>query len=518
MSERTSTGLAILAVALGVGVLGDGLLRALPWGINVTVCSIVLIGGAVGIVRARRLPTTREAPWLAITALLLAVAFVRRDSRPLAALDLLGLILALALGALSLQGVRVRVRGVTAYALAAPVAAITAAIGVLPLVLGDIRWAEVPRPARLGQLRAVALGALLAVPLLGVFTALFASADATFALATREAFHFDAASLASHAFLILFWGALTAGFLRGALLGRSDWALTGERLTPGSPGGGIPFATAATALGLVNLLFVVFLGLQASYLFGGAGYVQRATGLTIAEYARHGFFELVTASGLVLPLLLGADWATRRETAQQRTSFRALLGLTVMLVAVMLASALQRMFLYVGAFGLTELRVYTTGFMMWLAGVFGWFAWTVLRARRASFAFGALVQGWIVLAGLHVLNPDAFIARTNLARAVAGQPIGEGGDTARGGGGVGGARNTPDVRYLAWNLSADAVPELVATLPRLSPQDQRVVSEALVRRWADSPARDWRSWNWSASRAASLVRERQAGLRVIFQP
>ncbi len=166
MTERTRIGLAILPVAALVGVLGDQLLRAMPWGLNVTICTIALVAGATWIVRARRLPVTPDAPWLGITALLCAVAFVRRDSPALQFLDLLGVILVLALGALSLQAIRLRLRGVTAYPLALLRATGAAIVGSLPLLAADIGWAEVPRPARMGQLRAVALGVVLALPLL----------------------------------------------------------------------------------------------------------------------------------------------------------------------------------------------------------------------------------------------------------------------------------------------------------------------------------------------------------------
>ena len=519
MNERTRLGLSILPVAALGGILGDQLLRSMPWGLNVSLCTLALVAGIAWIVRARRLPVTPDAPWLAITALLCAAAFVRRDSPALHFLDLLGLILVLALGALSLQSARLQLRGVAAYPLAVLRSAGTALVGSLPLLFGDIAWAELPRSERMGQLRAVGVGVLIAVPLLAVFGALFASADRTFAFVARETLHFDPQALFLHAFFILFWGALVAGYLRGALLGKPEWVTVGERLSP--QGFSLTFTTAATTLGLLNLLFVIFVGLQASYLFGGAAYVQRATGLTLAEYARHGFFELVAASSLVLPLLLGADWATTRNTTEQRTSFRALIALMVLLVGVMLASALQRMALYVQAFGLTELRVYTTAFMAGLAGIFAWFTWTVLRGRRERFAFGALVQGWVVLAGLHVLNPDAFIARVNLGRAIAGQEIRD--PTEHGAKDstvtqTPTVRAEPDVRYLAGQLSADAVPELLAAMPRLSSQNQQAVSEALLRRWADSTRRDWRSWNWSAARATRLVHARRSELMALLPP
>ena len=150
------------------------------------------------------------------------------------------------------------------------------------------------------------------------------------------------------------------------------------------------------------------------------------------------------------------------------------------------------MLLYVQLFGLTELRLYATAFMVWLGGVFVWLAWTVLRGARARFAFGALVQATAVLAGLHVVNPDALITRVNARRTVAGAPF--------------------DAAYAAGTLSADAVPALLEVLPQLAPPERGEVARRLLARWGAPPARDWRSWNWSAARARALVGARAAEL------
>ncbi len=70
-------------------------------------------------------------------------------------------------------------------------------------------------------------------------------------------------------------------------------------------------------------LFLLFVVVQLRYFFGGAELVQRTTGLTHAQYARQGFFQLVAASALVLPVLLGADWTLRRETPAHQRAFRS---------------------------------------------------------------------------------------------------------------------------------------------------------------------------------------------------
>lgn len=493
LPSRNRLGLTILCLALPLGVLGDQVLRAMPWGLNLTVCVIALVVAGAWVVHRHRIPVSADAPWLALTVLLCAVAFVRRDSLTLRALDLVALAVFLGFAALAVQGASLRLRGVSAYVIATCTAAAHAWFGALRLVIGDIAWGTLPIHGRWRDLGAVGIGLAIAAPLLLLFGGLLVSADASFESFVTS-FRFDITRIASHVFFAGVCAALVAGYLRGAVLGDADVAARVEQLSPP----GVRFATTATVLGALDLLFLLFLSVQARWLFGGADTVAATTGLTVAEYARRGFFELVTVAALVLPLLLVADWATQRDTPPQRTSFRALSVLTVLLVGALMGSALQRMLLYVQSFGLTDQRFYTTAFMVWLAGVFAWFVWTVLRGARARFAFGALVQGMALLAGLHLLNPDAFITRTNAARAAVGTPF--------------------DAAYAAGELSADAVPALLHALPRLGEAERREVAKRLLARWGGPSTRDWRSWNWSVSRARALVHARNEALTVTAGP
>jgi len=59
-----------------------------------------------------------------------------------------------------------------------------------------------------------------------------------------------------------------------------------------------------TRLALVNLLFLGFILVQVRHLFGNADLVRLTPGLTYAEYARHGFFQLVVVVAIALPMLL----------------------------------------------------------------------------------------------------------------------------------------------------------------------------------------------------------------------
>ena len=468
LAPRTKLGLEIAAAGVAGGIIGDALLRAVPWGVNVALGTTALIGVGAWLVRRHQVKHGPDAAWLAITALLLGLAFLRRDAATLAAFDAIALIGALALAAASLQGEAISkwypfdlIRGVVT-------ASAASIFGGFVLVFGDIQWHELPQDDRLRNVRRALLGVTLAVPLLIVFAALFASADPVFNNVLTNLFAFDLDSVVSHTLFIGFWAFLVAGYFRWSFLGMPFFGLT-PALKPVQS-----VVPLATALGMLNALFLLFVVVQLRYFFGGTA-----------------FFELMTASGLVLPILLGGDALLRGATAPQLRTFRQLAGLLLGLLAVIMVSALQRMRLYVSAFGLSTDRLYATAFMILLLGVFAWFAWTVLRGQRQRFVFGSLMQGLAVLAGLHLLNPDAFIVKTNLHRPAAERPF--------------------DAKY-ALTLGGDAVPALLDAIPQLNPEDRCVVVHGLLARW-DKVEVDWRTWNWSRARARSLVRKQADALK-----
>jgi hypothetical protein len=240
------------------------------------------------------------------------------------------------------------------------------------------------------------------------------------------------------------------------------------------------------ALGLLNVLFACFVAVQFRYFFGGAARVMSITELTYSEYARRGFFELTWVAGLVLPLLLGAHALLRKNSPAAERVFRPLAGAQVALLFVIMASAVARMRLYQSEYGLTELRLYTTAFMLWLGLVFVWFAWTVLvQSARQRFACGALVAAFVTIGLLHLINPDAYIVRANVAHARAGRSF--------------------DVAYAA-SLSADAVPTLVSALPSLGRDERCLAARELLDRWSGrAPGEDWRAWSLARSRAWRTV-------------
>ncbi|MBI1765183.1 MAG: DUF4173 domain-containing protein [Acidobacteria bacterium] len=477
MSTQTRLSLGMLAVAGGAGVAGDALLRAVPWGPNLLLWLSLTVGAVVLWQRQAGIVRNRETNWLTGSLFVFAFGFLWRDSAVLRALDVLALAVLLTLIGLRAQTGKLLRAAISEYLGAALHCAGNAMTGPLILLFNEIGWRELPRAGWSRRAFAIGRGVLIALPLLFVFGVLLVAADAAFEELVAKLFRLDFASLFLHVMAMTGIAWLVSGYLRALQPEAKPGNLAGAA-TKIAPKLGI--VEIGTALSLLDALFLVFVLVQFQYLFFGAAHFKPGAGTAYAIYARRGFFELVTVAALVLPLLLGAHWLLRKDEPQAERIFRVLAGTQIGLLFVMMASALYRMRLYQLCCGLTELRVYTMAFMIWLALVFGWFAWTVLRGQRERFTFGAVAARLALVAILHVINPDELIARVNVQRAQSGLPL--------------------DVLYTA-SLSADSIPALVAGLPYLKPEDQRLLRQRLLERQPEFAYRGWRSWNWARMRA-----------------
>lgn len=488
MSDKTKLGLGIIVAALALGIIGDALLQVTPWGLNVAVLVALGAVAAAVLVRWRGIALRGGGRWMILPALLFAAGLAWRDSVVLGIVNTLAMLAALTLVFMRGQSKRVRIASIAEYTVDAVLAAVFTFVGAMMLVFEEVGWREIPRRGLFGNGLAVARGVFIGAPLIVFFGALFMSADAVFSEMVRKLFNWDIVDVMNHLILSAIIAWVVCGLLYVTLMGQSRVNVA----FGGRSGGPLGIVEMGVALGMLNALFLGFVIIQFRYFFGGAELVAASTNLTYAEYARRGFFELVTVAALMLPLLLAADWAVRKENPLHKRIFQVLVVALVAMLYVVMYSAFQRMRLYQSEFGMTELRLYTTVFMGWIGLVFLWFVATVVRGRREQFAFGMLVSGFMAVAFLNALNPDAFIVRTNVNRAIAEQPL--------------------DGAYVA-SLSADAVPALVNMLSDIPESERKHVAENILKRWSPASDVDWRTWNRGRADARKAVAAHEEILR-----
>jgi Domain of unknown function (DUF4173) len=473
--QRTAVGLVVAALVLGAG--GDVLFHGRPLGVNAGLFAVGFVVALAVLLRVGAVPLHQGRRYMVAPLLLFAALLAWHDSPLLVATNLLAIAGAVTLGALRRTEQPVASAEVGDYVAGAAAAGAATFAGALELMERDLPWERLNAGMRGGRAAAIGRGLAIGFPFLLLFGGLFVAADAVFRSLLESALP-DWRHVWSHVLLALGLAWLSAGLLRDLLASREDERLVAAPVLSHRERRELGPTEVAAALVVVDLLFLAFVLVQLRYLFGGRGLVEARVHLTYAQYARHGFFELLAVSLLVFPLLLAADYLTRGAGRRARL-VRVLSVALVALVLVVMASALQRMRLYQREYGLTELRIYATGVIVWLGCVFVLLAATVLRGRPRAFASGAVVAGFVATLALNVLNPDALIARTNLDRPKI------------------------DVAYVS-RLSADAVPTLLQRLPSLAPEVRRPIAAALLRRSTRSDG--WLAWNASRRRADVLLR------------
>ena len=314
---------------------------------------------------------------------------------------------------------------------------------------------------------ALARGLAIGLPVVVALTALLASADAVFASVLQLP---DVGDLALHLVLLGLGAATAAAVLRHASARTADLPLG-----PPPPLGRLE---ARMVLGGLCGVFATFAATQLAVAAGAADRILTDEGLTYAEYARRGFFQLLAAAGLTAVVLLCVRACGPRDDRVAT----ALVLASVALTEVVVALALHRLSLYESAYGLTLLRLAAAAGAVWIGLVFLLLGLAAagVGARRSWLPGAVGATAVVGLLAWNLADPAALVARRDLDRAKV------------------------DPAYLI-SLGDDAVPTIASRLDRLDP----AVRADLVDRICaarPSPHGGPLEWNRAAVRAAESRR------------
>jgi hypothetical protein len=343
-------------------------------------------------------------------------------------------------------------------------------------------------------------GVLLAAPILIILTVLLTSADPVFKQRIQGLFNwFTLDDMGEYIFrfvyiLILAYLLLSAyyfGFVESKKIKKKE----------PSQSSSLPFLGRIEAwiiLGAVNLLFLSFVILQFTYLFGGETNIN-IEGYTFSEYAVRGYFELVAVTIITLIMFYILALITKRETKTQRWIFSGLGSLLIGLTGIILFSAFKRLSLYEAAYGFTRLRTMTHISMFWIGLLL--LAVVILEINQKMDRLAIILICFIFGFGLTVnaVNIDRFIVQQNINRALdASEPK---------------AVEPLDTRYL-YSLSHDAIPPLIAqfTDPTTPNDIKDNIGGLLACRLIElDPPEDqpWYATHYSRTQAATLLKAQE---------
>ncbi|MEV6657869.1 DUF4153 domain-containing protein [Nocardia fluminea] len=394
--------------------------------------------------------------WAAAALLLLGVGAVRAAEW----LFVLCVLAACVAGSLAVMGRR-SARGIAHDMFAVPLAS----FGAVPWAFSGLRES---RSVGTSSVRRYGISVVATAAVLVVFVPLLGGADATFAkLLNGLVPTVDGPATWQWIFLfaVVTTGVLGALYLLAGPPPRASDSARPRRLWSRSEW--------MLPVGALTVLFAVFVGAQFVALFGGDDYVQRTAGLTYAEYARSGFWQLSAVSVLTLAVILAVLRWSVQDTAADRRSLRVLLSAVSVLALVIVCSALGRMWTYQQAYGFTVLRLLVTTCELWVGLVYVLVLIAIARLRWGWVSRAAIGTALGTLIALALLDPEQLVAERNIDRWQTSGRL--------------------DADYLS-GLSPDILPALEPL-----PAHVRTPIETSIRYDLDDD--HWWSWNFSRSSA-----------------
>jgi hypothetical protein len=248
----------------------------------------------------------------------------------------------------------------------------------------------------------IGLALLITLPFLGIFVALLFSADTNFGNFLKNMIDFN------FKFHPKYIWTLPWSFFLYLLLFVYAFSNSKNRTTQKETAS-FDMLIVGIFLGMITLLFSLFIIIQLPFLFGGNYLPQNED---LATFARQGFFQLMMVMGLVMLIFL---FIMRRFKGEKITIF--LLSFLLIETIVMGLISLKKMYLYQSIKGATVLRYYVEWFDYFLISVLALGLYFLIKKLHFSklldvVALLALFSFSIIIS----TNIDSMVASHNIEK------------------------------------------------------------------------------------------------------
>ncbi|WLR54013.1 DUF4173 domain-containing protein [Mesobacillus subterraneus] len=166
-----------------------------------------------------------------------------------------------------------------------------------------------------------------------------------------------------------------------------------------------------TVLTLLNMVYLLFVVIQFKYFFSET----LKEGYTYAEFARRGFFELLSVTMLNLLIISTLVSFVEKSSKLMTLVIRVFLSLLVFFSGVMLYSAFIRLFMYEEAYGFTFARVLAHSFMIFLLVILCYSLMRIWMDRLSLVRF-YIISAIIFYTLVNTIQLDRFVVERNLER------------------------------------------------------------------------------------------------------
>lgn len=254
------------------------------------------------------------------------------------------------------------------------------------------------------------IGVICAVPVLIVVVPLLMSSDSAF-----EGFIDNIFSNVFQSVLKILFGILLSVFVI-----TYGFSMRKDRVGFLKPSefNGIDNTYIVSFLSVISICYLMYLFSQLAYFFSAlGGFLPEGYVFTVAQYARRGFFEMAAISAINMLIVFFCVTLSRKNDGKLSIGIRILCSFIIVFTILIITTAISKMVLYIGSFGMTVLRITTSSFMVFLAVVFIALLLRVYVAKIKVLKV-ALITAGCVLTVLGSVNVNAFAAGYNYKKYI----------------------------------------------------------------------------------------------------
>lgn len=324
--------------------------------------------------------------------------------------------------------------------------------GKLPKSIASLFAAKSQRKTGFGK---ALLGILLAIPVLMVVIPLLISSDVAFAGFIKSLFE----NITLTVFKII------VGLIITPFVIAYCFALKNSERKEYTPSkfGGIDNTIVISFLSAISICYLTYLFSQLAYFFSAfKGFLPEGYEFNVSTYARRGFFEMSAIAAINFLVIFGSLLLSKKKKGKMCIPSRLLCLFMSVFTLIIITTAISKMVLYIGSFGMTRLRITTSAFMVFLGIVF---LSVILRLfiSKVKVLRVALVTAGTVLLILGVANVNQVVAAYNY-NAYKNDLL-----------------NTIDVKTI-YDLGDEGVPYLVKILEESDDADKAVETRDYIER------------------------------------
>jgi len=320
---------------------------------------------------------------------------------------------------------------------------------------------------------------VIALPCTILLIAALANADMVFSIKTEDFMMNIFEFFNANVFFKILYGIIAGLFAFGILYNTIIDDIDEKTSSPRFKGDLIIINILLVSVLTVYTLFVI---IQFKYLFAGTTLPE---GLTYTEYARKGFFELLALTGVNIVAILIITRLIKSHNSKWLNFTKVLCHYLCAVTVILLISSFFRMLLYTNDDGLTRLRFFVMGFLVFEAiGLLITFIYIAKPKFNIVLVYFIIALSYYTV--LNIVPADSIIAKNQIDKYLQGK--------------------REDVEYI-YSLSTDAAPAMnYLTQNTDNEKDITDVKDFLtIETHSDIPER-WQRFNISTQNAKKILK------------